>query len=231
MRALRLGIISESNDNISACREYCKLLLFGHSMKLITSSKKRFNWGTKITVQDIPGIMDYYKNRSVNCVVILTDSDGDTSHKNNLTSALQEQILARGEVRKYIVAVPHETFERWLISDIGAVNRVLKIRADKPSSHVSAKLWLDEKIGNCHLEKERKNHSYVYPLVALNSNLSALQKDVTFARFAKEFKQAVFGKTPFIRSRLVGVLSKRERKIQQGLSKYRKILPKYRTRK
>lgn len=150
IRIVKLGIVSESRDNILICRWLCRNILKGSNFGIRSVKRKSFDNNTKITPESLPAILDFYErkkknNALIDCVIILTDLDNsDSGYK----EFIEEKLRSMNFPYPFIVAVPKNTIENWLILDIKTLNNVLGLHINKiPPKDVSAKHYLDSFIG------------------------------------------------------------------------------------
>lgn len=193
-RQLKIGIVSESTDNIFAYRAYCRNLLPLPKYQIRTNGFN-LNFKTQILPEHINKITQHYEKlhqyySDIDCILIFTDTDTETHTQKHLKDDLEKEIAKKSFPFPTIVITPNPKIEKWLIADMIAVNKALQLNESRPKHNKDPKMVLSRYIGKSVFKSTEKFK--MFERLAKLTNIEELKKSIPeFRKFEQEFTHLI----------------------------------------
>lgn len=182
---IEIGIAGESRSDVEIARFYSHNLVSQKGFRAHVSLKNRYINNTQIHDGDLKKIASFFntnvKDRP-DLIVIITDRDNDKNLEKELNLGMQKAQFPC----PVVLAIPEEKIEDWVISDVGALNKILRPKVEiKTPRHGSrgfdAKNWLALMI------KSHKPGFDSDRLMLEIANVSKTVRSESFKRFSGDF--------------------------------------------
>lgn len=231
LQGVNVGIVAESTDNLRVCIAYSNKILLPLKRRLKVYIENYYITQTQVLPEQIKHIDKFYltgKKHSPRFIIIFTDRDGNKQLRSDL-----EREVSKYE-QKFVIALPKENIEDWLISDIGAINKTLGTKISGSRSrdrNIDPKIWLSGIIGQAKTEDNSPlTPAQIYKKISEASNIKLINSG--FPTFAATLRSLVKELDP-IRKNKKPARVKMSKKIRRSFNQIRRtrpLLPKDRRR-